>query len=179
MRFHDAIESYVRDQWGNGKFTSRQSERDYRATLGLLAAQVSNRDPKLVSRSDVKAVLDRWTHPNTRGAKRSHMVSFFKWAMGEGLVKSNPALQRTHPSARARSTIGSAARRSRRYWADASQCVRSASCTWAYSPDCATSSCVACEASTSLAKGTSGSRRSSARGRRRGLSRSWTSCGRS
>lgn len=48
----------------------------------------------------MKATLTRWTHPNTQRTCRSHLVSFYRWAMEEGLRKDNPAEQTRRPRRR-------------------------------------------------------------------------------
>ena len=75
-----------------GRLNSTSSERGYRSTLVAHAEDVGNRDPAYISRDDVKRTLRRWPHPNTQGTNRSKLVSFYDWAMEEGLRKDNPAL---------------------------------------------------------------------------------------
>ena len=53
----------------------------------------SNRDPARVGREDVKRTLRRWASPNTQGTNRAKLVSFYDWAMEEGIRRDNPARQ--------------------------------------------------------------------------------------
>lgn len=100
MRFYDAIDAYIADMQAQGRLTSPSSERGYRATLLAHAEEVQNRDPAYVGREDVKHTLRRWPHPNTQGTNRSKLVSFYAWAMEEGIRKDNPALQTRRPRRR-------------------------------------------------------------------------------
>lgn len=100
MRFDDAIDLYVSDMVSQGRLTSPRSERAYRDALYLLADEVANRDPRAVTRQDVKRVLRRWTHPNTQRKNRSVFISFFDWSMEEGYRKDNPARQTRRPKRR-------------------------------------------------------------------------------
>jgi hypothetical protein len=82
-----------------GRLTSLGSERAYRDTLYLLADEVGNRDPRTVTRNDVKRVLRRWTHPNTQRNNRSVFISFFDWSMEEGYRKdSSPRSASAYPA---------------------------------------------------------------------------------
>ncbi len=108
MRFDEAIDAYMTDMRAQGRLNSASSERGYRSTLQAHAEDVGNRDPAYTGRGDVKRTLGRWSHPNTQGTNRSKLVSFYAWAMEEGLRKDNPALQtrrpRRRPAARVRLT---------------------------------------------------------------------------
>ena len=83
-----------------GRLNSPSSERGYRLTLDAHAEDVGNRDPGKTGREDVKRTLRRWTHPNTQGTNRSKLVSFYDWAMEEGLRRDNPARQTRRPRRR-------------------------------------------------------------------------------
>lgn len=100
MRFSAAIDEYVADMHAEGRFNSALTERSYRHTLGLHAEDVGNRDPKLTGRDDVMKTLRRWRQPNTRSVHRSHLVSFYDWALENGLRKDNPARQTRRPRTR-------------------------------------------------------------------------------
>jgi site-specific recombinase XerD len=100
MRFDDAIDLFVSDMASQGRLTSPGSERAYRDTLYALADEVGNRDPRTVTRHDVKHVLRRWAHPNTQRKNRSVLISFFDWSMEEGYRKDNPARQTRRPKRR-------------------------------------------------------------------------------
>jgi integrase/recombinase XerD len=100
MRFYDAIDAYIEDMQVQGRLTSSSSERGYRSTLIAHAEDVQNRDPAYVGREDVKRTLRRWPYPNTQGTNRSKLVSFYRWAMEEGLRKDNPAEQTRKPRRR-------------------------------------------------------------------------------
>jgi integrase/recombinase XerD len=100
MKFHDAIELYIADMRSQSRLNSDSSERGYRSTLEAHAADVGNRDPSKVGREDVKRTLRRWPHPNTQGTNRAKLVSFYTWAMEEGIRKDNPARQTTRPRRR-------------------------------------------------------------------------------
>jgi hypothetical protein len=43
MRFSEAVDAYVRDQWATGRFNSAITEKGYRYSLGCYAEDVSNR----------------------------------------------------------------------------------------------------------------------------------------
>jgi len=97
MRFTASIDVFVDDMRSQGRIRSKATERDYGYALACLADEVSNRDPRLVGREDVKRVLRRWPHPNSQRKMRSIYVSFFDWMMEEGLRDSNPARQTRRP----------------------------------------------------------------------------------
>jgi integrase len=100
MKFETAIDLYITDMQIQARLTSTSSERGYRSTLTAHAEDVQNRDPAYVSREDDKRTLRRWPHPNTQGTNRSKLVSFYAWAMEEGIRKDNPALQTRRPRRR-------------------------------------------------------------------------------
>jgi integrase/recombinase XerD len=100
MRFYDAIDAYITDMKAQGRLTSPSSDRGYRSALLAHAEDVQNRDPAYISREDVERTLRRWPHPNTQGTNRSKLVSFYGWAMEEGIRKDNPALQTRRPRRR-------------------------------------------------------------------------------
>jgi integrase len=93
MRFTTAIDEYVRDQYATGRFNSAITEQGYRYSLGCHAEDVDNRDPRTTNREDVKRTLARWATANTRATYHSHLISFYDWAMEEGVRKDNPARQ--------------------------------------------------------------------------------------
>lgn len=97
MKFSRAIDEFITDWQTQGRMNSPRSEVAYRATLQLLADQVSNRDPRTIGRDDIKRLLRRWPNPNTQYTRRAHLVAFFTWAMEEGHRKDNPAQQTRRP----------------------------------------------------------------------------------
>src|SRR4051794_6281649 len=97
MRFAAAIDLYVRDMRSQGRMRSDSTERSYRSILDRHAEDISNRDPSYVGREDVKRTLRRWSNPNTQRVGRAILVSFYDWAMEEGLRKDNPARQTRRP----------------------------------------------------------------------------------
>ena len=100
MKFYEAIDWYISDMRSQGCLNSDSSERGYRSTLEAHAADVGNRDPAKTGREDVKRTLRRWPNPNTQGTNRAKLVSFYGWAMGEGIRKDNPAQQTPRPRRR-------------------------------------------------------------------------------
>ena len=100
MKLTSAIDAFVSDMAAEGRFNSPRSEVSYRATLMRHAEDVDNRDPRYTNRDDVKRTLARWSHPNTQRTCRSHLVSFYRWTMEEGLRKDNPAEQTRRPRRR-------------------------------------------------------------------------------
>lgn len=103
MKFTDAIETYIRDMRLSGRINSLATERTYRSTLEKHAEDIDNRDPKLVGREDVKATLARWPVPNTQRVRRATLVSFYRWAVEEGIRPNNPAEQTRRPKKQATS----------------------------------------------------------------------------
>jgi site-specific recombinase XerD len=83
-----------------GRLNSDSSERGYRSTLDAHAEDVFNRDPSKTGRDDVKRTLRRWANPNTQGTNRAKLVSFYDWAMEEGIRRDNPARQTRRPRRR-------------------------------------------------------------------------------
>jgi site-specific recombinase XerD len=101
MNFKTAIDLYIADMQAQGRLNSVSSERGYRSTLLAHAEDVQNRDPSYIGREDVKRTLRRWPNANTQGTNRSKLVSFYDWAMEEGIRKDNPARQTRRPRRRA------------------------------------------------------------------------------
>ncbi len=100
MRFNHAIDDFIIDMQSQGRLNSSSSERGYRSTLVAHGQDVNNRDPAYINRDDVKRTLRRWPNGNTQGTNRSKLVSFYDWAMEEGLRKDNPARQTRRPRRR-------------------------------------------------------------------------------
>jgi integrase len=100
VKFAAAVDAYIADMQTEGRLTSVSSERGYRSTLAAHGEDVGNRDPAYISREDVKKTLRRWPNPNTQGTNRSKLVSFYDWAMEEGVRKDNPARQTRRPRRR-------------------------------------------------------------------------------
>jgi site-specific recombinase XerD len=97
LRFNDAVELYVSDQWSQGRFRSPTTEVSYRAALNRLGDVVGNRDPFTINRNDIKRTLSHWKHPNTQRTNRAILTSFFRWAVEEGYRPHNPAEQTRRP----------------------------------------------------------------------------------
>lgn len=97
MRFSAAIDLFIGDMKAQGRLNSPSSERSYRHALDAHAQDVNNRDPAKTGREDVKRTLRRWPKPNTQGTRRAVLVSFYDWAMEEGIRKDNPARQTRRP----------------------------------------------------------------------------------
>ena len=95
VQFARAIDLYIADMRSYGRINSDGSERAYRRVLDLHRKDVQNRDPRMTGREDCKATLARWPNPNTQRASRSILVSFYDWAVEEGVRPTNPARQ-TH-----------------------------------------------------------------------------------
>lgn len=91
MTFQQAIDRFVKDKRRYRGFAPT-SEVGYRRTLSLLAEQVGDAHPSVVDRRDCMVVLERW-HGETLRTNRAQMISFFRWAMGEGICETNPAEQ--------------------------------------------------------------------------------------
>lgn len=100
MRFDEAIEEFLRDKRAAGQINSPRTEVSYRSRLDALGVDCGNRDPRTIGREDVKTTLRRWDHPNTQRHARTVMVSFFDWAMEEGIRETNPARQTRRPKKR-------------------------------------------------------------------------------
>lgn len=100
MTFSQAIEQYMTDMQAAGRINSARTERSYRDILGAHAEDVGNRDPRTVGRTDCKRTLARWPNPNTQRGRRSVLVSFYRWAVEEGIRKDNPAEQTRRPRKR-------------------------------------------------------------------------------
>lgn len=100
MRFSEAIDAFITDKRSAGQINSPRTETSYRSRLDALGQDVANRDPRTIGREDVKRTLRRWEHPNTQRHARTVFVSFFDWAMEEGIRKDNPARQTRRPKKR-------------------------------------------------------------------------------
>jgi len=100
MTFGHAIDLYVADMRAAGRINSQRTEVSYRAVLEAHAGDVGNRDPRTIGRSDCKRTLRRWPNPNTQRGRRAVLVSFYDWAMEEGIRKDNPARQTRRPRKR-------------------------------------------------------------------------------
>ncbi len=93
MRWADAIELYVADMRRYGRMNSDRTENSYRSRLYVLGEDIGNRDPRTVGRDEIKRTLSRWEAPNTQRNAHAIFISFFDWAMEEGMRKDNPARQ--------------------------------------------------------------------------------------
>lgn len=100
MKFTAAIDEYLADMRSQGRINSPRTERSYYARLLMHADDVANRDPRKTGRADIKRTLRRWDHPNTQANVRAILVSFYDWAMEEGIRKDNPARQVRRPRKR-------------------------------------------------------------------------------
>nr|MDQ3934693.1 hypothetical protein [Actinomycetota bacterium] len=109
MRFRKAVDVFIDDMRAQGRLNSDASERGYRFALDAHAEDVDNRDPRYVTRQDVKRTLARWRHPNSQRKHRSVLVSFYDWLMEEGAIDDhgnevrrpdNPARQTRRPRKR-------------------------------------------------------------------------------
>lgn len=100
MRFDRAIEEFLRDKRDAGQINSPRTELSYRSRLQCHAEDIGNRDPHDTNRNDVKRTLRRWEHPNTQANARAILVSFYRWAVEEGIRKDNPAEQTRRPKKR-------------------------------------------------------------------------------
>lgn len=97
MNFGQSIDAYLTDMRISGRIRSDRTELDYYRTLSLHADDVGNRDPRTIGREDCKRTLARWPNPNSQRKNRSILVSFYRWAMEEGIRKDNPAEQTRRP----------------------------------------------------------------------------------
>ncbi len=100
MKFTAAIDEFLRDKRDAGQINSPRTELSYRSRLECHAEDVGNRDPRTTNRNDVKTTLRRWEHPNTQANARAILVSFYRWAVEEGIRKDNPAEQTRRPKKR-------------------------------------------------------------------------------
>lgn len=100
MKFSDAIDAYMADQRQYGRINSDRSEVSYRQVLDLHADDIGNRDPRTTNRDDCKRTLARWPNANTLRGRRAVLVSFYRWAVEEGIRKDNPAEQTRRPRKR-------------------------------------------------------------------------------
>lgn len=102
MPFDYAADEFIAHKKRFGYFASERTETAYRATLRLHAIDVGERVPADATRDDVMRTLSRWENPNTLRKRLSHLRSFYRWAMQEGIRADNPAEQ--VPAIRARPT---------------------------------------------------------------------------
>jgi integrase/recombinase XerC len=93
MKFSQSIELYVADMRRYGRINSDRTEHSYRMRLENHGEDIGNRDPRTVGRNDIKRTLERWPHPNTQRHSHAILISFYDWAMEEGIRKDNPARQ--------------------------------------------------------------------------------------
>lgn len=100
MKLTAAIDEYLADMRSQGRINSPRTERSYYARLLMHADDVANRDPRKTGRADIKRTLRRWDHPNTQANVRAILVSFYDWAMEEGIRPDNPARQVRRPRKR-------------------------------------------------------------------------------
>lgn len=100
MKFAVAVDLYIADMRIEGRITSDRTEEGYRHVLRCHGEDVGNRDPRTVGREDCKRTLARWAHPNTQSTNRSVLVSFYDWAVEEGIRPASPARQTRRPKKR-------------------------------------------------------------------------------
>lgn len=93
MRFSEAIDLYIDDMRRYGRLNSDRSEDAYRRTLYVHGEDIGNKDPRVIGRNQIKTTLARWSHPNSQRRGHAVLISFYDWAMEEGLRKDNPARQ--------------------------------------------------------------------------------------
>jgi len=100
VRLTTAIDEFLADKRSAGQINSARTEASYRSRLECHAEDVGDRDPRTTNRDDVKRTLRRWEHPNTQANARAILVSFYRWAVEEGIRKDNPAEQTRRPKKR-------------------------------------------------------------------------------
>lgn len=100
MKFRPAVDEFITDMRSHGRIGSQGSEKAYRDVLYLLGGDADWRDPRQITRDDVKRTLRRWENPNTARTRRSIMVSFFDWMAEEGMRRDNPARATRRPKSR-------------------------------------------------------------------------------
>lgn len=89
--FGAAVDAYIRDQRQFGRMNGKNSDLRYRAVLRLHHEDIgARRGPLRTDREDVKRTLARW-RGNSQYNAHSVLISFYDWAMQEGLRKDNPA----------------------------------------------------------------------------------------
>lgn len=94
MRFSSAIDDFITDLRSQGRINSPNTEELYRRALNAHCDDVSNRDPSLTGRDDVKRTLRRWAHPNSQRQMHSIIATFYDWAIEEDYRSVvNPARQ--------------------------------------------------------------------------------------
>ncbi len=99
-RFERAIELFLEDMFALGRLTTERSAQEYRRTVHKHAEDAGGARPDATTRTEVKATLRRWSHPNTKRRKRTMLVSFYDWMVEEGLRADNPARQIRAPRGR-------------------------------------------------------------------------------
>jgi integrase/recombinase XerC len=93
LTFGAAIDTYICDQRAFGRLNGVNTSRRYRAVLRIHHEDIGlGRGPLRTDREDVKRTLARW-HGNSQYNAHSILISFYDWAMQEGLRKDNPARQ--------------------------------------------------------------------------------------
>jgi integrase/recombinase XerD len=88
-----AIEIYVAEMKRAGQMRSRNTELAYRQKLHRFADEVGNRDPRTISRDEIRRFLGHWPHQNSQRQAHAILASFFDFALEEGWRKDNPARQ--------------------------------------------------------------------------------------
>src|SRR3954451_7351087 len=76
-----------------GQMRSSNTELAYRQKLHRFADEIGNRDPRTVSRDEIRAFLGHWPHQNSQRQAHAILASFFDFALEEGWRKDNPARQ--------------------------------------------------------------------------------------
>jgi integrase/recombinase XerC len=92
LTFGNAIDAYIRDQRAFGRCNSRHTAYAYTFALRCHHEDIGARSPLQTDREDIKRTLERW-HGNSQYRNHSVLISFYDWAMQEGLRESNPARQ--------------------------------------------------------------------------------------
>jgi integrase len=90
----DEVNAYIRDQRQFGRLNSKASVDSYRRVLGIHGEDVGGQCAGETDREDVKRTLRRWEGKNnTQYHAHSTLISFYDWAMQEGIRADNPARQ--------------------------------------------------------------------------------------
>jgi integrase len=92
LTFGDAIDTYIRDQQTFGRLNGIHTRRSYESVLRRHWADVGDYGLLRTTRDDVKRTLERWKG-NSQYHAHSTLISFWDWAMQEGLRPDNPARQ--------------------------------------------------------------------------------------
>lgn len=100
MKMSAAVDEFIADRKSQGRISSTNTEKAYRAKLNAHIDDVENRDPAKTGRRDVKATLRRWEHPNSQRQAHAVLTSFYDWCMEEGFRRDNPARQVSRAKAR-------------------------------------------------------------------------------